>query len=125
MKTPFTRRHFIKTSTLAAGAGLTGKGLFRTLAAETAPATNNTIAADPLQRPGEVSLNLLDGKALGLDSGVSFGVPWQQGVIKRESTFSLNADGKHLPVQSWPLGYWPDGSLKWSGFASVAAAGLA
>jgi hypothetical protein len=124
MKTPFTRRHFIKTSTLAAGIGLTGKGLLRTLASETAPATNNTIAPDPLQRPGEVSLNLLDGKALGLNAGVSFGVPWQQGAIKRESTFSLNADGKHLPVQTWPLGYWPDGSLKWSGFATVVPAGM-
>src|SRR5262249_33477167 len=29
-------------------------------------------------------------------------------------------DGKPLPLQSWPLAYWPDGSLKWSAFATVA-----
>ncbi len=28
-----------------------------------------------------------------------------------------------LPLQAWPLAYWPDGSLKWSGFAAVASAG--
>jgi len=28
-------------------------------------------------------------------------------------------------VQSWPLAYWPDGSLKWSGLATVVPAGLA
>ena len=72
-----------------------------------------------------MSLRLLDGKAPGLDSGVSFGVPWPQGVVGRDSTFSLSADGKPLPVQSWPLAYWPDGSMKWSGFATVVPAGLA
>ena len=24
-------------------------------------------------------------------------------------------DGKALPLQSWPLAYWPDGSIKWTG----------
>ena len=28
-------------------------------------------------------------------------------------------------MQTWPLAYWPDGSLKWSGFATVAGAGAA
>jgi hypothetical protein len=68
---------------------------------------------------------LLGGKALGLDSGVSFGVPWPRGAVARGSTFSLSAGGKPLPAQSWPLAYWPDGSLKWSGFATVVPAGLA
>lgn len=31
-------------------------------------------------------------------------------------------DGKALLVQTWPLAYWPDGSLKFSGFATVAKA---
>jgi hypothetical protein len=30
------------------------------------------------------------------------------------------ADGKALPVQTWTLAYWPDGSIKWTGFAAVA-----
>jgi len=41
--------------------------------------------------------------------------------VARETTFSLtDAQGKALPVQTWPLAYWPDGSLKWSGLAAVA-----
>jgi hypothetical protein len=27
------------------------------------------------------------------------------------------ADGTAVPVQSWPLAYWPDGSIKWTGHA--------
>jgi len=52
-------------------------------------------------------------------------VPWAEGAVARSATFSLSAEGKHLPVQSWPLAYWPDGSLKWSGLATVVPAGLA
>ena len=78
----------------------------------------------PLTRAEDLTLNLLEGKALGLDSGVSFGVPWPQGAVSRGSTFNLSARGKDLPVQSWPLAYWPDGSIKWSGFATVVPAEL-
>ncbi len=124
MKTPFTRRHFIKASTLAAGAGLTAPGLFRTLAAGAPAASENINAPGALPSTKDVALSLLDGKPLGLDSGVSFGVPWPKGTVPRGSTFSLSAQGKHLPVQTWPLAYWPDGSLKWSGFATVVPAGL-
>jgi hypothetical protein len=84
------------------------------------------LATLPLTRAGDVSLHLLDGKALGLESGVSFGVPWPQGTVARNTTFSLrDSQGKALPVQTWPLAYWPDGSLKWSGLATVVPAGLA
>jgi hypothetical protein len=32
------------------------------------------------------------------------------------------AGGQHIPVQTWPLAFWPDGSVKWTGHAiSVAA----
>jgi hypothetical protein len=34
------------------------------------------------------------------------------------------ADGKTIPVQSWPLAYWPDGSLKWTGQAIATPAQL-
>ena len=117
MKTPLTRRGFLKTSTLAAGAGLTLSKALKTVIAK-APSSPASPSA-----PGTVSLQLLDGKALSLDSGVSFGVPWPQGSVKRNETFALTANGKHLPVQSWPLAYWPDGSLKWS--AHALAPGIA
>jgi hypothetical protein len=45
--------------------------------------------------------------------------------VRKEQTFTLTADGKSLPLQSWPLAYWPDGSIKWTGFATVAGAGAA
>jgi hypothetical protein len=125
MKIPLTCRHFIKASTLAAGAGLAAPALRQAFATEASPAPDSTTAPAPLRPIEDVSLNLLDGKALDLDSGISFGVPWPQGAVRRASTFSLTAGRKHLPVQSWPLAYWPDGSLKWSGFATICPAGLA
>src|SRR5208283_3651383 len=81
-------------------------------------------AAMPPANAADVSLNLLDGKAPALDSGVSFGVPWPQGAVGRDAAFSLSAQGTNLPVQTWPLATWPDGSLKWSGFATVVPAAL-
>jgi hypothetical protein len=54
-------------------------------------------------------------------TGVSWGVPWPKGAVPKDQAFSLStADGRKLPLQTWPLAYWPDGSLKWSGFATVA-----
>ena len=116
MKTSLTRRHFIKASTLAAGAGLSLPHLLEVVQA-------NDIGIETA--PAEVIVQLLDGKALPLESGVSFGVPWPQGSVQRNAVFRLTSQGTSLPLQSWPLAYWPDGSLKWSGFATVVPAGLA
>jgi hypothetical protein len=53
--------------------------------------------------------------------GVSWGAPWPQGKVRKEQAFTLTtADGRSLPLQSWPLAWWPDGSIKWAGFATVA-----
>ena len=72
---------------------------------------------------GGVAVGWLGGAGPALDSGVSWGVPWARGTVRKEQTFTLAAaDGKALPLESWPLAYWPDGSLKWSGFATVAPA---
>ena len=74
----------------------------------------------------DVSIDWLDHSAPGAATGVSFGVPWPQGAVKKDPTFSLRAaDGKTLPLQTWPLAYWPDGSLKWSGLATATGAGVA
>jgi len=74
----------------------------------------------------DVLLGWLGGTPPALTAGVSWGVPWPRGAYQKDHNFSLiGNDGKTLPVQSWPLAFWPDGSLKWSGFASVFAAGLA
>jgi hypothetical protein len=53
-------------------------------------------------------------------TGLSWGVPLARGTVKKDQSFSLtSAEGESLPLQSWPLAYWPDGSLKWVGFATV------
>ncbi|MFT3744523.1 MAG: twin-arginine translocation signal domain-containing protein [Pyrinomonadaceae bacterium] len=111
-----TRRDFIKTTTLAAGAGVTAISGLSALA-------NGETAVNAAAAPKDVSLRLLDGK-LAMDTGVSFGVPWQQGSVKKSDSFILDSQGKRLPVQSWPLAYWPDGSIKFSGIATVVPAGL-
>lgn len=56
-----------------------------------------------------------------LTAGVAFGVPWTRGSVRPGQAFVLRtAAGRELPVQAWPLAYWPDGSVKWSGIATVA-----
>jgi hypothetical protein len=50
-------------------------------------------------------------------------VPWPQGSLPHETNFTLTHEDAALPLQSWPLAYWPDGSIKWTGFASVLPAG--
>ena len=76
--------------------------------------------------PQPVKLHWVNQTAPDVSTGVSWGVPWPQGAVPRDTPFSLtDASGKSLPVQTWPLAFWPDGSLKWSGLATVAPAGLA
>lgn len=68
-----------------------------------------------------VQISWLDGTPAPVATGVSWGVPWPEGAVPKNQSFALRtADGKALPVQTWPLAYWPDGSLKWSGCATVA-----
>jgi len=72
--------------------------------------------------PNVIKLNWLENAPL-IQSGVSWGVPWPKGEVQKNQTFVLTTpDGKVLPLQSWPLAYWPDGSIKWSGFATVTPA---
>jgi hypothetical protein len=72
--------------------------------------------------PADVTVNWV-GDAPPVSTGVSWGVPWPQGAVQKNQAFALaGPDGKALPVQSWPLAYWPDGSLKFTGFATVAKA---
>ena len=68
-----------------------------------------------------VPINWLGGTPAPLPTGVSFGVPWTRGQVSPSQTFALTTEGgAALPVQTWPLAYWPDGSVKWTGVATVA-----
>ncbi|MPS70218.1 MAG: Tat pathway signal sequence domain protein [Novosphingobium sp.] len=74
------------------------------------------LAASPLAP--DADLHWLDGEPPSWDSGQSFGVPWPRGVLRHVGNLAAQAnEGAALPVQSWPLAYWPDGSIKWSGHA--------
>lgn len=63
------------------------------------------------------------GDAPKQDKAVSFGVPFGKGLIFPESTLQLTTDkGEAVPIDTWPLAYWPDGSVKWNGVAAVVPA---
>ena len=80
----------------------------------------------PGARAAEVSVKWLGDQAPAVNTGVSFGVPWPRGALPRNQAFTLTtAEGKVLPAQAWPMATWPDGSLKWSGIATVVPAGTA
>ncbi len=67
-----------------------------------------------------IKLKWLGEKVPDLPAGVSWGVPLPEGKFRLDSKFLLkDSKGKKFPLQSWPLAYWPDGSLKWIGFSTV------
>lgn len=52
---------------------------------------------------------------LGTSEGyVVSGVPFPQGTFASKDVVRVKLDGKEVPVQSDPIGFWPDGSIKWS-----------
>ncbi|MEK5033813.1 hypothetical protein MKY96_20340 [Paenibacillus sp. FSL R7-0302] len=61
-------------------------------------------------------------------AGVTWGVPWSKGDLKRGELAALCLgggadDGCRLPLQSRPAAYWPDGSIKWSLHSAVCPEG--
>nr|WP_255551453.1 hypothetical protein [Granulicella sp. dw_53] len=62
---------------------------------------------------------MLNKEPATMPAGISWGVPWPQGAVSRNSGFHLSSQERNLPLQSWPLAYWSDGSIKWTGFATV------
>jgi hypothetical protein len=66
-----------------------------------------------------IKLSWLGRNPPALSTGVSWGVPLPKGKIDPSTGFSLKNDqSQAMPVQSWPLAYWPDGSLKWIGLST-------
>lgn len=110
-----TRRHFLKDAATC-GVGLTLARVADSATAADAPAPPGQ-AAPPYAR-SETTLRWLDNAPPPSSCGVSFGVPWGRGTVPGNQVFHLQgADGQSIPTQSWPLAYWPDGSLKWVGLA--------
>jgi hypothetical protein len=68
----------------------------------------------------DVRLTWLEGRPAAATTS-TWGTPWPQGVVPGDQAFQLTAaDGSAVPLQSWPLAYWPDGTLKWSAHAVTA-----
>ena len=56
---------------------------------------------------------------------VSFGIPFAKGEFKPTDAFALTTDkGEVIAADFWPTAYWPDGSVKWGGFAAVVPGGV-
>ncbi len=91
-----SRRHFIKSSSIT----LAGIPLARWQ-------KKDSTAVIP-----SVKLHWLDKKSVS--TGTTWGVPWPKGLVKAGTAFQLRETDA---LQTWPLAYWPDGSLKWTGHA--------
>lgn len=118
---PVSRRSFVKNTLLTAAAFPAASSLLS--AAADAPAASPAPKPVTLTR-GRVPLHWLDGLPPSATAGATWGVPWPRGAHAKDATFTLRASaGEAVPVQSWPLAFWPDGSLKWTGHAVGADVG--
>ncbi|MET7680863.1 Tat pathway signal sequence domain protein [Streptomyces sp. NPDC005423] len=113
---PIPRRTLLKAAAVAGAAAQ----FSRALGGGPAQAAPGAGAADA----DPVTLDWLEDGGLGAAPGCTVGVPWPMGTYREDQTFALtDADGHALPVQSWPLAYWPDGSLKWTAHAVSSGSG--
>ena len=73
----------------------------------------------------DVNVSWLDSTPPPASQGVAWGVPWPTGQIQKGTFISLSdSKGNAVPVQWWPLAYWPDGSVKWTALAITAQPNL-
>lgn len=94
---------------------------FRTTLSRTRITNFSYVCSQPVA--GAVPLQWVGGTPV-LNKAVSFGVPFDQGEVFPDNVLSLvTEDGKTLQADAWPLAYWPDGSVKWSGVAGVIPGG--
>jgi hypothetical protein len=112
MSTKISRRQFLSTSAATTAA--------LKLAAQDSTAPT---AVSPNPSSGNW-VRWLSDRAPGIAQGVTWGTPWPRGKQRAGREFALrDSSNKLAPLQSWPLAWWPDGSLKWS--AHALAPGLA
>ncbi|NUT33109.1 MAG: Tat pathway signal sequence domain protein [Hamadaea sp.] len=111
----------IKRRTVLAGmAGVPLSAVVQNLEPLSAFATTSANAA--AAAVPEVRLTWLEGRP-GTAATSTWGTPWPQGLVPADQAFTLSGpDGAAVALQSWPLAYWPDGTLKWSAHAAAVAA---
>jgi YetA-like protein len=116
---PIPRRSLLKAAAAAGAAAQFSWALGATdaRAGQDAPAAG-AADADP------VTLDWLEDGGLRAAPGSTAGVPWPMGALPADQEFALtDEDGRAVPVQSWPLAQWPDGSLKWTAHAVASGTG--
>lgn len=108
-----SRRHFL-AGTAVAGASLAATSI----QAQTTSAGKDTQAG---ALPGDV--HWLDGSSPAAHEGQSWGYPWPRGTRYSARGYRMADANGAVPIQTWPLAWWPDGSIKWTGHAIPANAG--
>lgn len=108
---------------LSAAAGATSLMTSGGTATAAAPRSGSGAPAE-LTGHGPVGVRWLEGGTPAeLAAGTTWGVPWPRGALAPDQTFSLVTDsGEAVPTQTWPTGWWPDGSVKWTAHAVSGAA---
>ena len=108
----YTRRHFVRDAVLAAAA----TRLAPSLSAQ-APQPPRGAAQRPVGDARPV-VRWLDGTPPAEFPGATWGMPWPRGLHGPDTAFTARSgSGQEIPLQSWPLATWPDGSLKWTAHA--------
>jgi hypothetical protein len=111
MSQHITRREFLSTSAAAPLA---------------LSAVSAAVPAKPVEaNPGKGNwVRWVDDSASPVVQGVTWGTPWPRGKQRESKNFSLRGqDQKFHPLHSWPLAWWPDGSLKWTAHALATDVG--
>lgn len=95
--------------------------------ATTVPFANSAMASTSKTASlPETRLGWLGETAPASFIGVTWGTPWPRGKVAAGSQFQIRGnDGSSPLLQTWPLAYWPDGSLKWTAHAIGPQAGVA
>lgn len=102
-----SRRNFVKNSALLSSSICLAPGLSNAMVKN----------QDSKMSAQAVLINCLESVENKKESGTTFGIPWPKGQVKKKEFTLIGVGGSKHPVQSWPLAYWPDGSLKWTGHA--------
>ncbi|UCS95018.1 Tat pathway signal sequence domain protein [Echinicola marina] len=108
-----SRRTFVKHSALLSSSIYLAPGLSEAMIPN----------RDGMGKAKAVEISALESVKNKTESGVTFGIPWPKGQVKKEEFVLMTEGGSEQAVQTWPLAYWPDGSLKWTGHA-IADYGL-
>ncbi|NYI03944.1 exo-rhamnogalacturonan lyase family protein [Allostreptomyces psammosilenae] len=116
--------HLSRRTVLASAAGGAAAALLASQVSQAHAETAPPAALPELNGHDPVQLRWLEGGTPAeLAAGTTWGVPWPRGAFAPDQEFSLTtASGERVPVQSWPTGWWPDGSVKWTAHAVSSAA---